>query len=322
MSKYSKHLSLLAKFALMLLAFWFVARGVNMQEVKEMLRTQNRSAFFEAAALLALQVIVGAVRWRMVLVGLAENSQKVISSLSALKTYYISVFFNCCLPGTVGGDVIRVFLVKSEHTPLPLAISSVVIDRMIALLALAVMGAVTMPVLAGYLGISGWILTPLFILLIGFGFWILFHLDKIVLTIPFLKKLHWLENLVSNIRLMLIRPRPASASLAYAIFSHICYCLSVYVLAESFSSPVTLLEAVTLVPWVLLISIIPISIGGWGLREAAMVFLLGLAGVPQAVALTLSVQVGLLLIVVTIPAGFLWLMNRRRPEGRITGRDQ
>lgn len=311
-SKYSKHLSLLAKIALMLLAFWFVARGVNMEEVKEMLRTQNRSAFFEATALLALQVIVGAVRWRMVLVGLAENSQRVISSLSALKTYYISVFFNCCLPGTVGGDVIRVFLVKSEHTPLPLAISSVVIDRMIALLALAVMGAVTMPVLAGYLGINGWVLTPLFILLIAFGFWVLFHLDKIVLQIPFLKKLHWLENLVSNIRLMLVRPRPALASLFYAIFSHICYCLAVYVLAESFGNPVTILEAVTLVPWVLLISIIPISIGGWGLREAAMVFLLGLAGVPQAVALTLSVQVGLLLIAVTIPAGFLWLTNRKQ----------
>lgn len=296
----------------MLLAFWFVSRGIDTAELKDMLRSQNRTVFMEAGFCLAVQVILGAVRWRMVMAGLVGSGGQIISHLSALKTYYISVFFNCCLPGTVGGDVIRVFLVKSEHTPLPLAISSVVIDRMIALLALGVMGGITMPLFAGYIGISAWLLMPLFIVLVAFGFWILFHLDKIVLRIPFLKKLHWLEHLVQNIRLMLARPKPSSEALFCAVMAHVNYCLATYVLAESLGSPISLLDALTLVPWVLLIAIIPISIGGWGLREAAMVFLLGLIGVPQMVALTLSVQLGLLSIVVSIPAGLLWLTSRRK----------
>jgi len=312
LAKYSKSLSMLAKIALMLLAFWFVLRGVNMDELKSMLRGQNRYAFAEGFVFLAFQIVLGSIRWRMVLVCLSKAGSHVISRLSALKTYYISVFFNCCLPGTVGGDVIRVWLVKSEHTPLPLAISSVVIDRMIALLALGVMGGITMPVFAGYLGISAWIMLPLFLLILAFGFWVLFNLDKIVLKIPFLKSLHWLEHLLSNIRLMLVCPRPAFWSLFYAIISHISYCLCAYVLARSLGNPISLVDAVTLVPWVLLISIIPISIGGWGLREAAMVYMLGLIGVPQMVALAVSVQLGLLSIVTSIPAGFLWLVSRKQ----------
>lgn len=311
-SKHSKLISLLAKIALMLLAFWFVARGIDVAELKDMLRSQNQAVFIEAGFFLIIQVISGAIRWRLVMVGLAGVGGQVISRLSALKTYYISVFFNCCLPGTVGGDVIRVWLVKSEHTPLSLAISSVVIDRMIALLALGVIGGVTIPIFAGYLGISAWLLMPLFLLLGAFGFWVLFNLDKIVLRIPFLKSLHWLAHLVQNIRLILASPKPAFLSLFYAIFSHVNYCLAVYVLAESFGSPISFLDSVTLVPWVLLIAIIPISIGGWGLREAAMVFMLGLIGVPQVVALALSVQLGLLSIVVSIPAGFLWIISRRQ----------
>ena len=311
LAKHSKKISLLAKIALMLLAFWFVLRGINMDELNTMLRDQSRTAFIEAGIFLLLQVLLGSIRWRYVMLALADG-KAIISRLSSLKTYYISVFFNCCLPGTVGGDVIRVWLVKSEHTPLPLAISSVVIDRMIALIALGVMGGLTLPFLVGHLALSGWIVIPVFLILSAFAGWVLFNLDQIVQKIPFLKTLHWLEHLLKNIRLILSRPLPALCSLFYAIVSHISYCMAAYILAHSLSSPISFLEAITLLPWVLLISIIPISIGGWGLREAAMVFMLGLIGVPQTAALALSVQLGLISIIISIPAGLLWLVNRKQ----------
>ncbi len=312
LAKYSKPLSLLAKIALMLAAFWFVLHGVDKAELEEMLRLQNRSAFMEASAFFFMQMIFGAVRWRVVMIALAGVGVRIMSCLSALKIFYISVFFNCCLPGTVGGDVIRVWLIKSEHVSLPLAISSVVIDRMIALLALGVMGGLTLPFLAGYIDVSLWVLMPVFLLLAVFGFWVLFNIDKLVLLFPALKKLHWLEHLLQSIRMITRRPKTALCSLFYAIIAHASWCFAAYVLAESLGNPITLLETITLIPWVLLISIIPLSIGGWGLREAAMIFFLGLAGVPQVAALTLSVQLGLLSIILSLPAGVLWLVNRRQ----------
>ncbi len=312
LAKYPKRLSLLAKLALMLLVFWLVARGVDMQEVENMLRGQNRMAFIGASFFFMVQVALGAVRWRVIMAAIAGAGAQVISYLRVFKFFYISVFFNCCLPGTVGGDVVRVWLIKAEHVPLPLAISSVVIDRMIALLALGVMGGFTMPILAGYIGISAWLITPAYFLLVAFGLWVLFHMDKVIIRSKFLKKLQWMEFLLQNIRTVMARPKAGLCSLFYAIISHASFCMTAYILAESLGNPVSFIDCLTLIPWVLLISIIPISIGGWGLREAAMVFFLGLIGVPQEAALTLSIQIGLLAIVASIPAGFLWLVGRGR----------
>lgn len=316
-SKYSKNLSLLTKLALMLLIFWFVAEGVDMQEVDKMLRLQNRSAFIWASFFFMVQVALGAVRWRAIMVALAGSGARVISYLQAFRFFYISVFFNCCLPGTVGGDVVRVWLIKSENVPLPLAINSVVIDRMIALLALGVMGGLTMPVLAGYIDVSAWLITPVYFLLVALGMCGLFHLDTVIARVKTLGKLQWIEFLVQNIRQVISCPKAGLWSLFYAIISHVSYCMTAYILAESLGNPISFLDCVTLIPWVLLISIIPVSIGGWGLREAAMVFFLGLIGVPQEAALTLSIQLGLLAIVTSVPAGFLWLVNRgQRSEVR------
>jgi uncharacterized protein (TIRG00374 family) len=313
-SSHSKLFSISVKIGLMLVAFWLALRGMDWNELKQMLRLQNRSIFAEASLLLLAQVLFGAVRWRLILVALSGAGGHIISKIQALKIYYVSVFFNCCLPGTVGGDVVRVWMVKSDHTPLPLAISSVVIDRMMALLALGVMGGLTLPFLSYHIGISAWLLTPLFALLAAFGIWVLFNLDRIILRIPFLRSLHWLENLLHNLRLMFMRPKFSAISILYAVVAHICYCLCAYVLAESLGSPISLLDSFTLVPWVLLIAIIPVSIGGWGLREVAMVYMLGLVGVPKAVAFTLSVQLGLLSIFISIPAGILWLTTRRQAK--------
>ena len=288
-----------------MVAFWFVLRGIDMAELALMLKTQRHSALIMAGGLLLLQVLFGAVRWQYIITALSEKNHP--SLLHTIKYFYISVFFNCCLPGTVGGDVIRVFLVKSEHTPLPLAISSVVIDRMMALAALGVMGFVTMPIMAQHIGISAWLLMPICAVLGVSGLFLLFNLDKI----SYLRNAHWLAHLLYSLRLLITNKKIAVFSLFLAIMGHICYCICAYILAESLGSHISLLDSLTLVPWVLLISIIPLSIGGWGLREAAMVFALALISVPQAAALTISVQLGLLSIITSLPAGILWMVNRK-----------
>ncbi len=47
-----------------------------------------------------------------------------------------------------------------------------------------------------------------------------------------------------------------------------------------------------------------------GGRETAMVSLFGLVGVPNEGALVLSVLVGLVGIIASLPGGLLWLLNR------------
>ena len=60
----------------------------------------------------------------------------------------------------------------------------------------------------------------------------------------------------------------------------------------------------------LLLSMLPISLAGWGVREAAMVTGMGLLGVPAGLALTTSVAFGISMIIASLP-GLPALMTRR-----------
>ena len=64
-----------------------------------------------------------------------------------------------------------------------------------------------------------------------------------------------------------------------------------------------------IVPPVTLIQLVPVSLAGWGVREAALVVALGSFGVPAEAALAISVLVGLCLILVGLPGGLIWLAD-------------
>jgi uncharacterized membrane protein YbhN (UPF0104 family) len=63
---------------------------------------------------------------------------------------------------------------------------------------------------------------------------------------------------------------------------------------------------VALVGGATLLSVLPISLGGWGVREVGMVTLFGAVGVAPERALALSLIWGFLPLLICVPAGLLW----------------
>jgi hypothetical protein len=63
-----------------------------------------------------------------------------------------------------------------------------------------------------------------------------------------------------------------------------------------------------------LLSAIPISISGWGVRESAMVAGLTMVGVSPAAALATSVLLGLVSAIVGLVGGIVWLVSRDRKQ--------
>ena len=64
---------------------------------------------------------------------------------------------------------------------------------------------------------------------------------------------------------------------------------------------------------------LPVSFGGWGVREAALVYFLRTAGVSAEAALTLSIAFGLLRMLVGAVGGIVWIMvdkDRFRVDAR------
>jgi uncharacterized membrane protein YbhN (UPF0104 family) len=85
----------------------------------------------------------------------------------------------------------------------------------------------------------------------------------------------------------------------------------IWALALGLDAPVTLVDCLVLVPPVILVATLPISIAGWGAREVAMVTVFGLIGVPSAQATALSVLFGIATLLIALPGGLLWMIERR-----------
>jgi len=309
--RHSKLFGLSVKLGLTLLAFWFVFRGVDFAHLEEMLEQQNHTMLVFTVVLMACQILIGSFRWRLIVNALSENGQSLLPGFAAMKIYYISIFFNCCLPGTVGGDVVRVWLTKSDRIPLTLAIHSVIIDRIITLAALGLMVILTLPVLGGLAGFDPLHVFPVVAVLIAAGVWLLFNIERLLKPFERIRFVHWVLYFVTSLRLMYHRPLASVMALTLAFVTHSVYCFAAYALAHSFALEITLLQSLTLIPPVLLAATLPISIGGWGIREAGTIGMLGLIGIAQASALMLSIQLGLLIIVITLPASILWILYRK-----------
>jgi hypothetical protein len=67
-----------------------------------------------------------------------------------------------------------------------------------------------------------------------------------------------------------------------------------------------------IIPSVMLITVIPLTIAGWGIRESAMVIGLSFIGVSQIQSFAISFTFGLLLITATLPGFILWIIYKHK----------
>jgi hypothetical protein len=73
-------------------------------------------------------------------------------------------------------------------------------------------------------------------------------------------------------------------------------------------------DAVVLVTVMVGITLVPISISGWGLRELAVISLLGRYGIAPEKALLFSVCFGLTLAIGSLPGALAWLSYSFMPS--------
>jgi uncharacterized protein (TIRG00374 family) len=310
----SKTLQFSVKALVTLSAFWLVLHGIDFGQWHGMLEQQDWSWMIAVIAIVILQVTLGALRWKIILKIISPDGHADMSWLRAAKIVYITAFFNTCLPGSIGGDVIRVWLTKSDRLPLTIAVHSTIIDRLVGLAGVCCLITTALIPLGHMAGFNA---VPLVLAILAAGVAGLFLLFRISAIMEKWKHRHfiaWLVYLAENFLLLIRRPGAFLVSLAISFIGHVLFCLMSYVLAKSLGVQLSLTDCLILIPPVPLAAALPISIGGWGIREGGMVAMLALAHVPQSAALMLSIQVGIVGIVTTLPGGILWLAQRNTKE--------
>lgn len=177
--KIKNNLKLLLKVGLTVAALYIVGRKIDLPETKQILFRANAVWLFAALLLFNASKVLSAVRLNRFFKSIGLQ----LTQAYNLQLYYVGMFYNLFLPGGIGGDGYKVYLLNQKYNigikPL---LAATLLDRlsgMVALLFLAgllsFVGAVytqaKLPNYWHYLAIIGQIiLLPLFYLVVKYWF--------------------------------------------------------------------------------------------------------------------------------------------------------
>ena len=299
------------------ICLYFVVRNVDWQTLMHSFAHVNVALLVGGVIVLALQPGIAALRWSVITSALGG---KVSLRESAMLTY-VSMFFNQALPASVGGDAIKILLMHRGHHPLRLAFNSTTLDRAAMLFGLLFIvllcGAILHPALSGTA-----ILPVLIAVAVIAGAIAVFAADRIPGRLLERRVFRILSAVAADIRLLLLNPVAMLKLIVLVALSYALMSISICVFVRALSEPLDLWVGLALVPAVLLASALPISVGGWGAREAAMIAILGTVGVSASGAVAASIIFGLSSAFVLAPGVIVYLFKYRATNSLAEGSKQ
>lgn len=303
------------------LIYWFVLPGIDVATVLDRVDRLSPGFLILAAGLIFFQnAIVVTWRWEHVVAAI----DAALPPWRLLKTTIITLFFNQVLPSTIGGDGMRVWLLRGMGRPVGIAFRSVLIDRLLGFFGLLLLGLFGALYLMIRLDDPGPVWVVALICLAGLALIALAPvLVGVLKRLPFERLRRVFETLAREVNLLIRDRRRLVRLVGASIVGQLALASAVYCLGQDLEVPIDLLGVFAIVPGVMVAASIPISIAGWGVREATMVVGLGLLGVGQSDAAIISIGFGLLVLLLGLLGGLVWLV-RGSPQPRgdeITGLD-
>jgi uncharacterized membrane protein YbhN (UPF0104 family) len=299
-------LKILISAALLYLAL----RKVNLSELASRINISSLGWIALAVAVNFLQLLAGALRWCQI----SAECGAPLTAPQAMRFNTIGTFFNQTLPSSIGGDAVRLWLVARGGAGWRAATYSIFVDRAIGLIALAIVIVASLPWSYNLIrdpdGRSALLLVDFAALGAGLGFLLLGNLPW-----PFLKS-WWLTHhlyacsAVAN-RVIFNRQRGPKIA-ALSILVHVLTVMIAWCVVQSIAAPVMFGQTFQLIPPVMLITMLPISIAGWGLREATMGLAFGYAGLATNEGVNVSLLFGAVSFIVGAIGGLVWIFSAEK----------
>ena len=257
------------------------------------------------AAFLAIPLL-GGLRWWAALRGIGQPAR--LGSLSAI---FSTVAVAAQVLPSVAADGVRVWLAVRRGHDLAATVQSVFLERVFMVLALLVLALAAAPLLAARTGEAGPVWVCAALLLAGIaGLAALMTADKIDLGLSRLRPWRALAAAAPTTR-RLVLSRWGGALALSSLVSNLNFALAAFLLGRALGLPATATDFLAIMPAVTLATTLPISFGGWGVREGMFVVLLGHVGVAPGAALALSLLYGAGNALCGVPGLALWLIEAR-----------
>jgi len=299
------------KAAISILLLYFSLRWGNIDAIGSRLSRLQPGWIVLALGLLTTQIGLLAFRWRTIAVASGAS----LAFAPALQFSFIAAFFNQVLPSTVGGDGARIWLLARRGAAgWARATYSVLIDRIVGVFALALVVIACLPWTFELIHDP---VARAILLLIGFG-----TVVGAVIFVSIGTQFRELTDRWALTRHLAAASRVAgtictslhsfTSIIACSIAIHLFTVVAAWCCVKAIAAPVSLSQVLFLMPPVLLVSSVPISIAGWGVRETGMIAAFGFAGLAGGDGLALSVLFGAACVVVGVIGGIVWIVSGQR----------
>ena len=260
-----------------LLLTWIGWR-TNWTDVAEKFATLRIEFWLAAVGLLVVAQVVSARRWQYFAQSL--GFERTIAQYSAY--YFIGMYFNLLLPTSVGGDVFRVWYLNANSGRKWAALASVFLERLnglLVLIALACVGVLITPI-----NLPWWIQASVWAIAAGATLG--------MMVLPFVQNweilpVHRRQQLKTMMALLRV-PRVVCLATIMSVLVQVVGVVGLWCIGMSLGLDVPLSYYCILGPMVSLLTLLPLSVNGMGVREAGTVLFLTPLGVDEGAALTLA----------------------------------
>ena len=294
---------------------YFVLRSIDLGAFWERVRGMNPWWLVLALAAYASQQMIGVWRWDRLL-----RAQHVeVAKRKLTESIWVSMFFNNFLPSNIGGDVVRIKDTAPAAGSKTLATTVVLVDRALgltALLVVAATGAFAAWLTGTYVPGARWlwlacgVLVAAAILVIAMPDFV----SHLLAPVRALNK-PWVTERAQRLEDAVLRFGKAPAVLAGAFGGAIVVQVTVvafYLLtAKGLSVQLPTLLGAVLIPVSLAVQLAPISINGFGVREAVFAFFFRRFGLPADAAVALSLVSTGMVMGLSLVGGLLFVKRAR-----------
>ena len=295
--------------------FFYLLSKIEFEVVRTTLASLKYKYILLALVPILIELILKSYKWQMLLK--VKNIK--VPFFEIFKIYYISSFIGMFLPSSLAIDLLRTYslsrYIKNTHD----SVSTVFVDRLIGILSLVFV------VLIGVLAVKTNFINSTIQLIITIIISIFLLFGGIILSRHVIVFIEWLlkkfrfshkkiekyTNLLHRIYESIIDFKNNKIQVfkvfLVSIFFQFNRVAISYAVALSFNLNISLKYWIIIVPLVTLATMLPLAIGGIGVREGAFVFFLSQLGVSISTAFLLSLTTFLLVVVTSLPGFVLYL---------------
>ena len=294
----------------------YLLATAKLDELAAMLKSWHVIYFLIAVLLEVVRNVIFAYRWKITL----SVSGIKVPFPTLVRFYFVGAFFNLFLPTALGGDVVRGYNLAVRSGKKVDAATSVLVERIVGFFALAFIALLALLLGSGV--IEDATVTTV-ILLVCLGYFALTLLvfnasvmRRLIGALEFVKLWDLSERLGRMYDSLYEFTAHKALLLQCFTLSIICQTLAIlaaYSLALAINLKLDLVYFFMVLPMIWIITMVPLSINGLGVREGAFVFFFTTVGVSDSAALLLSFLNFSQMIVLGLMGGIIYLLGQIPP---------